>query len=30
MANEKFDAQNIFGQGEKNEAYAQYSLDKVI
>ncbi len=26
MANEKFDTQNIFGQGDKNDAYAQYFI----
>ncbi|MYV06118.1 cupin domain-containing protein [Furfurilactobacillus milii] len=26
MANEKFETQNVFGQGDKNEAYAQYFI----
>ncbi|KRL55056.1 cupin domain-containing protein [Furfurilactobacillus rossiae] len=26
MANEKFDTQNVFGQGDKNDAYAQYFI----
>lgn len=26
MANEKFETQNVFGQGDKNDAYAQYFI----
>lgn len=26
MANEKFDTQNVFGPGDKNDAYAQYFI----
>ncbi|AMV68242.1 Transcriptional regulator (plasmid) [Pediococcus damnosus] len=26
MANEKFETQNVFGQGNKNDAYAQYFI----